>query len=131
MSFKAKLVLNGREYNILEVNYGLFRETDATGRPSTITRGGKVELTVEATGEATFFEWMTNNYESRDGSVRFIRPDSEATLKELFFREAYMVKYKEDFDANSQQPLRETFVISAKEIEMNGGVHINEWIKMI
>lgn len=61
MSFKAKLKVAGKEYNVLSVSYALFQETDATGRPSTVTRGGKIDVVVESTGEADFFEWMTNS----------------------------------------------------------------------
>ena len=49
MSFKAKLKVAGKEYNVLSVSYGLFQETDPTGRPSTVTRGGKIDITVERT----------------------------------------------------------------------------------
>ncbi len=41
---KAILKVAGKSYNVLNVNYGLFQETDATGRPSTITRGGKIDI---------------------------------------------------------------------------------------
>ena len=128
MSFKSILKVSGKNYNVLNVNYGLFQETDATGRPSTITRGGKIDITVESTGEADFFEWMTNSFERKDGSIRFIKRDSDATLKELKFKEAYIVKYNENFDASGENPLTETFVLSAKEIEMNNAKHSNEWV---
>ena len=128
MSFKAKLKVAGKEYNVLSVSYALFQETDATGRPSTVTRGGKIDVVVESTGEADFFEWMTNSFERKDGSIIFLKRDSEATLKELKFKEAYIVKYQEDFDATGNQPLKETFTLSAKEIELGTGKHVNEWV---
>ena len=46
MSFKAKLNVGGQDVNVLNLNYALKQETDATGRPSSITRGGKISLTV-------------------------------------------------------------------------------------
>ena len=128
MSFKAVLEVAGKKYNILNVNYGLFQETDATGRPSTITRGGKVDVTVEGTGSTELFEWMTNSFERKDGSIKFIKRDSDATLKELKFKEAYIVKYTENFDASGENPLTETFVLSAKEIELGNAKHVNEWV---
>jgi hypothetical protein len=128
MSFKSILKVAGKNYNILSINYGLFQETDATGRPSTITRGGKIDITVESTGETDLFEWMTNSFERKDGSVVFYKRDTEATLKELKFSEAYLVKHKEKFDATGDNPLTETFTISAREIEMGTGKYINEWV---
>ena len=49
-------------------------------------------------------------------------------MKELKFKEAYIVKYKEDFDAAGDNPLTETFTLSAKEIEMGTAKHTNEWV---
>ena len=128
MSFKSILKVAGKNYNVLSVNYGLFQETDATGRPSTITRGGKIDITVESTGETDLFEWMTNSFERKDGSVVFYKRDNDATLKELKFKEAYLVKHKEKFDSVGDNPLTETFTISAREIEMGTGKYFNEWV---
>ncbi|QYS88265.1 MULTISPECIES: type VI secretion system tube protein TssD [Flavobacterium] len=128
MSFKSKLVVAGKEYTVLNVNYGLFQETDATGRPSTVTRGGKIELTIEGTADTSFFEWMTNSFERKDGSVKFFKRDSDAVLKELKFSEAYVVKFRENFDSTGVNPLTETFTISAKKIELGSGAYQNEWV---
>ena len=40
----------------------------------------------------------------------------------------YMVKYKENFDHNSDTPLTETFMISARKISMGGGDFDNAWV---
>jgi hypothetical protein len=127
MSFKAKLKVAGKEVNILSCDYSLKQETDATGRPSAITRGGKINVTVESTGDTAFFEWMTNNFERKDGSIVFFKRDNDATLKELTFKEAYLVDYFEHFAAQGENPVTETFTISAREIGMGDGKHKNEW----
>ena len=128
MSFKTRLNVAGRIYNVLHVSYDLTQETDATGRPSSVTRGGRIRLIVESTGDTSLFEWMTNNFERKNGSVQFIKRDTEATLKELKFTEAYAVKYKENFDAGGTNPLTEEVTISARMIQMGTGEHVNEWV---
>lgn len=127
MSFKAKFKVAGKEFTALNVSYGLFQETDATGRPSTVTRGGKIDVIVEGTNSTELFEWMTNSFERKDGSVVFYKRDSDATLKELKFTEGYLVKHKENFDSTGENPLTETFTISARKIEMGSGAYENEW----
>ncbi|WP_026449515.1 type VI secretion system tube protein TssD [Aequorivita capsosiphonis] len=127
MSFKAKLSLNGKEYNVLNCSYDLFQETDATGRPSSVTRGGRIKLTVESTEETSLAEWMFNNFERRDGSVKFLKRDNEATAKELKFTEGYMVKYVENFHSTDKEPMSESLVISARSISMGTGEHVNDW----
>jgi hypothetical protein len=127
MSFKAKFKVAGKEFTALNVTYGLFQETDATGRPSTVTRGGKIDVVVEGTNSTELFEWMTNSFERKDGSIVFHKRDSDATLKELKFTEGYLVKHKENFDSTGENPLTETFTISARKIEMGSGAYENEW----
>ena len=129
MSFKAKFKVAGKELNVLGCHYAMKQETDATGRPSSITRGGKISVTVESNGESTFFEWMCNNFERKDGSIIFIKRDTDATLKELTFKEAYLVDYKENFDSTGENPITETFTLSAKEIAVGNGTHLNEWVQ--
>ncbi|RNL77870.1 phage tail protein [Sinomicrobium pectinilyticum] len=128
MSFKAILSVGGKKVNILSVNYDLAQEVDATGRPSSVTRGGRINLTVESTGESFFFEWMTNNFERKNGTITYIKRDTEAKLKEVNFVEGYLVKYRENFDSVGYNPLTETFTISCRELSCGGGAHINEWV---
>ncbi|AXO79607.1 phage tail protein [Olleya aquimaris] len=128
MAFKAKLKVGGQEYNVLNCSYELHQETDATGRPSSVTRGGKIKLTVESTADVSLSDWMFNNFERRDGSIVYLKRDSESTSKELKFTEGYMVKYRETFDSTGRNPMAETFVISAKGIGIGNGEHLNEWV---
>lgn len=129
MSFKLELNVAGKKINVLNCSYALKQETDNTGRPSTVTRGGKITLTVESTGESTFFDWMINNFERKDGNVVFLKRESNATMKQLDFKEAYLVDYRESYDSSNEQPVTETFTLSARVISIGGSAHENEWIK--
>ncbi|MBI9060196.1 type VI secretion system needle protein Hcp [Labilibaculum sp. DW002] len=128
MSFKAKLNVGGKTMNVLSCNYDLTQEVDATGRPSSVTRGGRVMLTVESTGDTDMFEWMCNNFERKDGTVTFLKRDTDAKQKELSFTEGYLVKYEEKFNAFDNMAMAESFTISAREIKMGNGEHVNEWV---
>ena len=128
MAFKAKLNVGGQDFNVLSFSYGLKQETDATGRPSSVTRGGMITCTIESTENTSFFEWMTNSFENKAGEFTLYKRDSEATLKKLTFTEAYLVSYKEDFDSTGTNPLKETFTMSAREIGVGNGEHTNEWV---
>jgi len=128
MSFKAKLSVAGKDYVVLHCSYSLQQETDATGRPSSITRGGKINVTVESNSGTELFEWMCNNFERKDGSLVFLKRDSDATMKELKFKEGYLTEFEEKFAASNTNPMLITFTISAKEISLGNGTHANEWI---
>jgi hypothetical protein len=127
MSFKVKFKAGGKEYNVLEASYQLKQETDATGRPSSISRGGKITVTVEATGETDLYEWMINSWERKDGELMWVKRDNNATLKTLSYKEAYMVEFRETFDHQDKTPATITFTLSAKELSAGGGSFVNEW----
>ncbi|WP_025739945.1 type VI secretion system tube protein TssD [Aquimarina pacifica] len=128
MSFKAKLKVDGNEYNVLFSSYSLSQETDATGRPSSVTRGGMVTIKVESTSDSKLSDWMFNNFEMKSGSIAYLKRDTDATSKELKFTDAYAVKYNETFDSTGKEPMVETITISAREISVKDGVHTNEWV---
>ena len=128
MAFKTKLKVGSKEVNVLEVSYDLTQEVDPTGRPAAVTRGGRIKLKVESTGDTFFFEWMTDNFERKDGSVIFLKRDTDVKMKELEFKEGYLVKYEERFEATGTAPMVESFTISAKEIKCGSGEHVNDWV---
>ncbi len=129
MSFKSVLEVAGKQMVVKHCSYDLTQEVDATGRPSAITRGGRIRLTVESNGDTDLFEWMVNNFERKDGTITFYKRDSDAKLKSLNFKEGYLVKFEETFDADNQNPMMVSFTISAREIAMGNASHINEWVK--
>lgn len=129
MSFKSVFEVAGKQLVVKHCSYDLTQEVDATGRPSAITRGGRIRLVVESNGDTDLFEWMVNNFERKDGTITFYKRDSDAKLKSLNFKEGYLVKFEETFDADNQNPMMVTFTISAREIAMGNASHINEWVK--
>ena len=126
--FKAVLKVDNREMNVLYCHYDLIQEVDDTGRPSSITRGGRIMLTIESTDDTSMFEWMCNNFERKDGSVTFFKRDADAASKTLEFSEGYLIKYDEKFHSRNRIPFVESFTISAREIKMGFGEHVNEWV---
>jgi len=128
MSFKAKFKAAGKELNVLDAHYSLHQEVDPTGRPSSITRGGQITLTVESNQETDLYEWMCNNFERKDGSIVFLKRDSDATLKELKFKEGYLIGFEESFHSSNTNPMTITFTISCKEMTMGNATHTNDWV---
>ena len=128
MSFKAKFKAGNIEQNVLDCSYNLHQEVDQTGRPSSITRGGIINLVIESNEKTDLFEWMCNNFERKDGSVVFLKRDSDATMKELKFKEGYLIGYSETFTSSTDSPMNITMKISAQEITVGNGTHKNEWV---
>lgn len=139
MSFKLKLEFGGLQYNVLNFEYNILQATDATGRPSSIVRGGKITVSVESTGNTDLFAATADSFSRGDGKIIFLKRDSDATLKELVFEDAYIVEYTESFSgggvtgtskfdsASDQNPTIETVTFSAKKMGFKEDFVINEW----
>lgn len=128
MSFKAKLEVDGKEYRVVYCNYSLKQFVDDTGRPSSTVRAGTIDIIVESTDDTTLFEWMCDSYMRKDGKITFNKRDEDAKMKELEFKEAYMVSYKESFDNAGTGAMQEKFSLSAHSIKMGNGEHENGWV---
>jgi len=128
MSFKSKFSVDGNEFNVLNCDFTLHQEVDETGRPSSISRGGIINVVVESTDDTSLFEWMCDSYMRKDGTITFNKRDEDAKMKELSFTEAYMISYREEFDHAGIGAMKVEFTLSAREINLGNGVHVNEWI---
>lgn len=127
MSFKAIFKVDGKEYRVLSCNYQLHQDVDATGRPSSVTRGGVVNIVTESTDDTSLFEWMCDSYMKKDATITFNKRDENSKMKELEIAEAYMVNYSESFEDSGSGAMIQKFSLSAKNIKMGNGEHENEW----
>lgn len=127
MSFKATLDIDGDQYRVLNCSYSMHQDIDETGRPSSVARGGVVNLVVESTDDTSLFEWMCDSYQRRDAKVTFNKRDEDSKLKELEISEAYMVDYEESFDNVGNGAMVQSFTLSARDIKMGNGEHNNDW----
>ncbi|MBK6444595.1 MAG: phage tail protein [Bacteroidetes bacterium] len=127
MSFKAKFTVDGKDYRVFNCSYSLQQDVDKTGRPSSEVRGGTIQLEVESTEDAGLASWMMDAYKHKGGSITFYKRDSEQKMKEVSFKEGYIVSYSESFTNMGDNPMSQNFVISAKEIKVGDAEHKNEW----
>ena len=127
MSFKAEFEVGGKKYRVLHCSYSMQQDTDATGRPSSGVKAGTVQLEVESTGDSALSEWAFDPYKHQDGKVTFYKRDSEQKMKELSWKEGYVVNYSESFTNVGDNPMTEHFTVSAKDLKVGNAEHKNEW----
>lgn len=130
MSFRASISCFGKDMDILQCNFELSRETDAKGRPSSGVYGGRINLEVESTADTSIVEAMVNSqFKPFEGTITFKKTDEDAKMKELSFKNAYLVFYREEIDVTGERPMYIRFTISAEEITMGNATHENRWPK--
>ncbi|MBR5688080.1 MAG: hypothetical protein IKX36_08995 [Prevotella sp.] len=117
-----------KEREVLYVKYELNQQTDVEGQPTGTTRGGKITVKVKSTddGNTDILEWMIDTYMSKSGTISF--PNRQGgEMKNLQFKEGYVVEYSETYDSTNALLQFEEFTISAKEIQVGNARHNNRW----
>uniref|UniRef100_F4C6C4 Type VI secretion system needle protein Hcp n=1 Tax=Sphingobacterium sp. (strain 21) TaxID=743722 RepID=F4C6C4_SPHS2 len=130
MSFKATLSFSGKDYDVLHCSYSLYRDVDMKGRPTSGVYGGRIEVEVESNDDTSIIEKMVNNqFKPVDGTLTIKKRDEDAKMKEISFKEAYIVNYSESIHAYSDSPMTLQFQLSAKQIKIGNADHENDWPK--
>lgn len=117
-----------KEREVLYVRYELNQQTDVEGQPTGTTRGGKIYVKVKSNddGNTDLLEWMCDTYMSKSGTISF--PNRQGgEMKNLQFKEGYVVEYAETYDSTNALLQYEEFTISAKEIQVGNARHNNRW----
>lgn len=117
-----------QEREVLFVRYELNQNTDVEGQPTGTTRGGKITVKVKSNddGNTDILEWMIDTYMSKSGTISF--PNRQGgEMKQLTFKEGYVVEYAETYDSTNDLLQYEEFTISAKEIQVGNAHHNNRW----
>ncbi len=117
-----------QEREVLFVKYELNQQTDVEGQPTGTTRGGKISVKVKSNddGNTDILEWMIDTYMSKSGTISF--PNRQGgEMKQLTFKEGYVVEYAETYDSTNSILQYEEFTISAKEIAIGNARHNNRW----
>lgn len=128
MSFRASLSIGGSEMDVLYCDYKLSRDTDAKGRPSSGVYGGRITFEIESTEDTSVIETMVNSqFKPFEGTITFKKTDEDAKLKELTFKNAYIVFFQETLDVKGNVPMVVRFTISAEELSLGNATHENRW----
>jgi len=127
MSFLAKLIVDGTEYNVLSCNYNFDQPMDHTGKPAGKPVGGQIMVTLESQGKYDLFHWMASPDQTKDGAIIFYKRDAMSQLQEVIFKKAYCVKLVENFDAVSTTPMQKRIVLSAQTIQVGDMTFENRW----
>ncbi len=129
-AFRASFEFAGKEFDVLYSNYEFSRNTDTKGKPSSNILGGRVSVTIESTEDTSVIEAMLNSqFKPVEGKIVYKKTDEDAKMKEIEFKNAYIVYYKETLDVNNEVPMTIAITFSAEEINIGNANLDNRWPK--
>lgn len=104
MALTGTLVVDNKEYIIIECEYEFTQAVDHTGRPTDRTRGGLINVMIAAPGNdnLVLHEWMRDKETVKDGTINLtVNSDNVDKPKTVKFKDAYCVRLYEYFNGNN------------------------------
>lgn len=97
---------------------------------SLTVRAKSVKATIESTEDTSVIEAMLNSpFKPVEGKIVYKKTEEDAKMKEIQFKNAYIVHYSETLDANNDVPMTITITFSAEEITVGSAALDNRWPK--
>ena len=69
MPFKAELALEGNTYYLNSVSFQIIQAIDNYGRPSSVAKGGKIDIELFTVEDDVIFDWMVHPEKTLNGSI--------------------------------------------------------------
>jgi hypothetical protein len=124
MSFKAKMTVDGTDYNVVSVSYGLSQSVDGSGRPTSEVKATDINVVVESSEDNSLMEWAVDSYGKKNGSIVFNKIDQDQKMKQLDFTDGYITSYSESFGGDTMMM---SVSISCRKIKVGNAEVDNGW----
>ena len=124
MSFKAKMTVDGTDYNVVSLSYGLHQTVDGSGRPTSEVKATDINIVVESSEDNSLMEWAVDSYGKKNGSIVFNKIDQDQKMKQLDFTDGYASNYSEAFGGDT---MLMSVSISARVIKVGNAEVDNDW----
>jgi len=117
MSVNVKLIIEGKTINVLHSKYGFKQGSDENGYPCEKTRFLGLELLIEASKDADFFDWSTQSNLMKQLELHYIPRIMGGKTRKLSFVDCHCLEHETHFDAHSDKPMTERLFISAAGVK--------------
>ena len=112
---------------VLHCDWRFTQMTDAIGKPTSIPKGGIINVTVETDGGNELYNWMITPTMQKSGIIIFNKTDLVSRLKTVEFKDAFCIGYHETFDLFGSNPRQVHLTISPREFWMGELPFTNNW----
>ncbi|GAB2556284.1 type VI secretion system tube protein TssD [Spirosoma areae] len=119
MAYEGTLSIDGTDFPINWMFLRVVRNENQRGEPASRPEWGVV-VSLDAMEDKAIKNWMIDPNLQKDGKIVLNRIDEDGTFKEIEFKKAYCVFYKDEFFADIEY-LNTVINISGGEVKFNKG----------
>lgn len=127
MHVYAKMYIDGKEYNVLQLDFGFDQKIRTNGATCALPQGGLFNIKLDADNDMLFYRWAASNEMRKKVKLVFypITNDRKSRTIELF--DTQCIKYDCDFSASNTDPIITTIRLSPGIIIQDGQVMVKKW----
>lgn len=126
---KAKLIIDGKEINVLWFTFGFHQGADYTGRPSQKPIFVGLKLIIETRKDLNLADWSFAPNQTKQIELHIYPVVIGGKTRKLYFYDCHLVGWKNAFSSTGSNPMSETLEITAAGVEdsNSNGVYSAYW----
>jgi hypothetical protein len=130
MSIIARLHIDGHSkekegLRVLSCNFGFSQHVDELGNKTGKVKSNLINITIKGTEDAEIVHWMFGVDTIRNGRIEYSGFTDSGARRKVFFQEALLVGYSENF--NDQSDIILNLVVAPREITIAGEKFVSYW----
>lgn len=135
-SFKSILSLNSvhedngqatpKSYNLIHSEFSLNQSTQYDGKAVGLVSGGTIILYLDHLSDKMLTQWAFNHRERKNGILSYL-DITGISFNKISVKDGCCVSSNLSYSRYGNNNIITTLIIQAREIELNGSVHKNEW----
>jgi len=126
---KAKLIIDGKEINVLWFTFGFNQGADYSGKPSQRPVFVGLKLIIETRKDLNLAEWSFAPNQKKQIELHIYPIIMGGKTRKLYFYDCHLVGWKNDFSSTGSNPMSETLEITCAGVEdsTSAGVYSAYW----
>ncbi len=126
---KAKLIIDGKEINVLCFHFSFSQGADTTGRPSQKPVFVGLKLIIETQKDLNLADWSFSLNQTKQIELHIYPVVMGGKIRKLYFYYCHLVNWKNDFSSTGSNPMSETLEITCAGVEdsNSNGVYSAYW----
>lgn len=127
----AYLYVDNKKYRLLNLFFNFSQSLGVNNKPSSIPRGGRLQLTIPAIDkDLELLNWTIHSTMQKKGRIEIMARDGGSISFKMEFANAYATSATYIYDSNSSDPMNYTITITAGILRINGDnstIHKQTW----
>lgn len=114
---KAKLIIDGKEINVLWFTFGFNQGADPSGRPSQRPVFVGLKLMIETQKDLNLADWSFSPNQTKQLELHIYPVVMGGKTRKLYFYDCHLVNWKNAFSSTGSNPMSETIEITCAGVE--------------